>query len=225
MAKRWNLAREWFTAYDIFTAHKWSLGQDNIFKPVCHSVHGRVPGQVPPRPGTPPGTRCIPLGPGLPPGPGTPPRTRYTPWHQVHPLGPGTPLDQVHPLGHVHPPQTRYTPRPGTPPRTRYPLCILRDTVNKRAVRILLECILVSVCPQHPKKLISASTELTYYLQIQIKMIWQQKKINSLWFIFTLIPISGNSALLQACASILQSLMSWYSFGDELHRILLDKYC
>ena len=35
---------------DIFTARKRSLGQGNIFAPVCHSVHrGRgVPGQVPP---------------------------------------------------------------------------------------------------------------------------------------------------------------------------------
>ena len=47
----------------IFTARKRSLGQGNIFAPVCHSVHsgGGVPGQVPrdkvhpPGPGTPPG--------------------------------------------------------------------------------------------------------------------------------------------------------------------------
>ena len=43
----------------IFTARKRSLGQGNIFAPVCHSVHkgeylGRyTPGQVPPRAGTP----------------------------------------------------------------------------------------------------------------------------------------------------------------------------
>ena len=52
----------------------------------------------------------------------------------------GTPRDQVHPLGPGAPPRTRY------PPGTRYtPLeqCMLGDTGNKRAVRILLECILV----------------------------------------------------------------------------------
>ena len=92
----------------IITARKQSLGQGNIFRPVCHSVHrGGVPGQVlPPRPGTPPQagthtirTRYIPLGryppDQVPPGPGTP-RTRYPP-DQVHPLRPGTPPDQVHP--------------------------------------------------------------------------------------------------------------------------------
>ena len=46
------------------------------------------------------------------------------PWDQVHtPLGPGTP-----------------PPKEGTPPREQ---CMLGDTGNKRAVRILLECILV----------------------------------------------------------------------------------
>ena len=44
----------------------------------------------------------------------------------------GTPR-QVHPLG-------RYTPRADTPPPEQ---CVLGDTGNKRAVRILLECILV----------------------------------------------------------------------------------
>ena len=75
----------------------------------------------------PPRTRCTPLGPS------TPPLTRYTPQDQVHPQtrpgttpGPGTPHpDQVHP--------------PGTPP----PQSMLADTVNARAVRILLECNLV----------------------------------------------------------------------------------
>ena len=50
---------------------KRSLGQGNIFAPVCHSVHrGRVPGQVHPTAGTPPG--------------------------QVHPRA-GAPPGQVHP--------------------------------------------------------------------------------------------------------------------------------
>ena len=133
----------------LVTARKQSLGQGNIFTPVCHSVHGeRVPGQIPPR-------------------------SRYTPLEQVHPLGPGTPQHKVHPLGRGTPPGTRYPfpPGPGTP-RTRYTTriffcifflfskifnqlfhhlftpqqCMLEDTGNKRAVRILLECILVFNC-------------------------------------------------------------------------------
>ena len=107
----------------------------NIFRSVCQEFcpQGGVPVQVPSW------TRCTPSGPGTPPRPGTPsgpgtplpqdqvppsPRTRYTPWDQVHPPG------------------TRYTPS-----RTRYTpweQCMLGDTGNKRAVRILLKCILVA---------------------------------------------------------------------------------
>ena len=120
-----------------------------------------------------PRTRYTPLGPGTPPGPGTPLGTRYTPWDQVpptptdlehhprpgtpYPQEPGTPpRDQVHPLGPGTPPRTRYTPWDqvhNPPPGTRYtsPLgpgtpseqCMLGDMGNKRALRILLECILV----------------------------------------------------------------------------------
>ena len=71
---------------------------------------------------------------------GTPP-DQVPPWDQVHPLGPGTPWDQVHAPGPGTPSGTRYTP-----PWTRYTprwQCMLGDTGNKRAVRILLECILV----------------------------------------------------------------------------------
>ena len=62
-----------------------------------------------------------------------------TPW-QVHPPGrytpcAGTPLGQVHPPGQVHPCKA------GTPREQ----CILGDTGNKRAVRILLECSLVEL--------------------------------------------------------------------------------
>ena len=56
----------------LITARKRSLGQGNIFTPVCHSVHrgGGVPDQVPPPgPGTPPGTRYTLPGPGTPPRP------------------------------------------------------------------------------------------------------------------------------------------------------------
>ena len=62
---------------------------------------------------------------GTPPGPG-----RYTPQTRYTPLGPGTspsPWDQAG------------TPQDQVPPEQ----CMLGDTGNKRAVRILLECILV----------------------------------------------------------------------------------
>ena len=104
---------------------KRSLGQGNIFAPVCHSVHGGreylgryiLPEQVhPPR-------QVHPLGRYTP--------NRYTP-RQVHPLGMYTPQagtppwagspptgtppgrytpQQVHPLGRYIPPG-RYTPHP-----------------------------------------------------------------------------------------------------------------
>ena len=82
----------------------------------------------------------------------TPPGTRYTPPpSQVHPLGPGTPpWDQVPPRPGTPPrtrytPGTRYPPGPGTPPLGPGTLLVspLRDTVNVRVVRILLECNLV----------------------------------------------------------------------------------
>ena len=99
--------------------------------------------------------------------PGQVPPGRYTPW-QVHP-GQVHPPWQVHPW-QIHPwagtPPGRYTPWAGTPPGqvtpqagtppSRYtPLASTHplagtppgnacwDMVNKRAVRILLECILV----------------------------------------------------------------------------------
>ena len=66
----------------------------------------------------------------------TPP-SRYTPPGQVPPAGilplAGTPPGQV--------PPGMYTPWAGTHPPEQ---CMLGDTGNKRAVRILLECILVS---------------------------------------------------------------------------------
>ena len=61
---------------------------------------------------------------------GTPLLGRYTP--------PGR-----YPPGQVHPPG-RYTPWQ-VHPREQ---CMLGDTGNKRAVRILLDCILVSLCYQ-----------------------------------------------------------------------------
>ena len=91
-------------------------------------------------PDTPPDLEQTPLpGPGAdnPPGPATPP-----PRDQAHP-----PCYQVHPPWDQIPPGTRYNPLgPGTPPWTRYTpptQSMLGDTVNERAVRILLECNLV----------------------------------------------------------------------------------
>ena len=100
---------------DIITARKRSLGQGNIFTPVCHSVHkggsASVHAGIPPTPDqappldqappeqTPPGTRH-PLGPGTSTGQGTP--WNRPPWNQVPfphqaPPGPGTPQDQAPP--------------------------------------------------------------------------------------------------------------------------------
>ena len=107
----------------IFTARKRSLGQGNIFAPVCHSVHrGGVSRQVHPQAGTPPGQaqppgqvnprQVHPLG-RYTPQAGTLPRHvlpgQVSPWtgtptpRQVNPLGRYTPR-QVYPPGQVHPP-------------------------------------------------------------------------------------------------------------------------
>ena len=113
---------------------------------------------------------------GTPPGQVHPPG-RYTPG-QVHPPPPGRYTSwQVHPR-QVHPPGRytpfgrytpgRYTPQAGTPPAGKPPglvqplagtppwqvhppeQCMLGDTGNKRAVCVLLECILVKFCLQKP---------------------------------------------------------------------------
>ena len=132
------------------------LGQGYVFTGVCDSVHGG--GEYL--------TRYTPPGPG-PPGPGTPPLD------QVHPQTRCIPLDQVHPRDHVHPPDQVHPPwdqgppRPGTPPGNRYTppaQSMLGDTVNARAVRILLECILVFImhCQSHfllQKNCVSKATQ------------------------------------------------------------------
>ena len=115
---------------------------------------GEVPGQVPPWAGTPPWQ--VPPG-QIPteqvdPQAGTPRQVHPlagTPCHgqvhyppgQVHPQADtpswaGTPPGQVHPLG-------RYTPGQVHPPCRYTPQQCIWDMVNKRAVCILLECILV----------------------------------------------------------------------------------
>ena len=119
---------------------------------VSHSVHGGSTWAGTPQAGTLPGTRYTPwdqvhpLGRYIPQDQVHPPKdqvhpqTRYTPHQdQVNPPGPGTPpQDQVHPLGPCTPPppRTRYTPTQVTPDQ-----CMLGDTGNKWAVRILLECL------------------------------------------------------------------------------------
>ena len=139
MAKGRDYCKNLLLKKIIFTARKGSLGQGNIFRSVCQEFCSQGGNTWAARPGsgTPPGTRYTPH----------PPRTRHTPRDQVHPPGPGTPRDQVHPQGPG-------TPRPGTPPgpgtlpppdqvHTPQEQCMLGDTGNKRAVRILLECIFV----------------------------------------------------------------------------------
>ena len=105
----------------FFAARKRSLGQGDIFAPVCHSVHkGEYLGTYTP-------------GSYIP-----------CPLRQVHPPG------QVYPLPpQAGRPPGRYTPwagtpsRAGTPPTGTPPGNACWDTFNKREVRILLECILV----------------------------------------------------------------------------------
>ena len=61
-------------------------------------------------------------------------------------LGYHSPPDQAHPPPQAGTPE-QTPPRPGTPLGSRPPpaQCMLGDTVNKRAVYILLECNLVKL--------------------------------------------------------------------------------
>ena len=111
------------------------LGQGYIFTGVCDSVHRGGGGEYLDR---------------YPPDQIHPPRTRYTPGTRYTPQTRYTSQDLVHQPGQVHPRDKAHThthPRPCTPPRDQVhlppELCMLGDTGNKRAVRILLECILV----------------------------------------------------------------------------------
>ena len=133
------------------------LGQGYVFTGVCHSVNrgwgclpqcmlGYTPRadmpplsrHAPPWADMPPRSRHAPPRADIPPGSRHPPGADMPPWsrppQQMHPW------NQVHPPGlSTHPPRTKYTHG------TKYtpPASMLWDTVNARAVRILLECNLV----------------------------------------------------------------------------------
>ena len=117
------------------------LGQGNVFTGICDSfnrgvsvsVHAGIP---PPRSRHPPGID--------PPGADTPqeqtPRGEQTPpWEQTPPSSRHSPGTDTHPREQT-PPRSRHHP---PPPHTQ---SMLGDTVNARAVRILLECNLVCEC-------------------------------------------------------------------------------
>ena len=93
---------------------------------------------------------------------------------QVHPPGPGAPPDQVHPPRPGTPP-TRYTPPPDQVhlPRTRYTppaQSMLGDTVIARAVRILLECILVFSTSQCLKPLLNPMRYIEAHYPLSLLM-------------------------------------------------------
>ena len=118
----------------VFTARKRSLRRLCFY--TCLSVQRGGGGEYLARypPGQLPSRQVHPLG-------------RYTSPRHVHPLGRYTHLGR-YPPGQVHPRQVhplgRYTPPGQVHPLGRYtPHNACWDTVNKRAVRIPLECILV----------------------------------------------------------------------------------
>ena len=110
------------------------------------------------------------------------PRTRYTPQDQVHPLwaryppGPGPP-------GPGTTPRTRYNPPgPGTPPSREH--CIMGNTSNKRAVRILVEWIFVVYIIKIWKWVIEKSVNW-----IQIQSTVTNINLHCSWFGSLLFPM------------------------------------
>ena len=153
-----GLQNEYFIT--IFTARKQSLRRLCFYTCLSFCSQGGYPKQVHPLAGTPPSRytprQVHPLGrytiwAGTPPGRYTHPLAgtpqagtfpgRYTPWagtpHGRYTPQAGTPPGQVAPQAGT--PPDKYTPQAGTTPSNA-----CWDTVNKRAVRILLECILLS---------------------------------------------------------------------------------
>ena len=129
----------------LITDRKRSLGQGNIFRSVCQEF---CPQRGSTRAGTPsswagiPPWQVYPLGRYTPragtPLVGTPPR-QYTPLGR-YTLQAGTPPGQIHtPVRYT--PSGRYTLRQVRPRGQVHPSP--HPMVNARAVRILLECILV----------------------------------------------------------------------------------
>ena len=147
----------WFIDCPFITARKRSLGQGNMFTGVCLSTGG-VPDQVHP------GTRYTPRSrhpqEQTPPLEQTPPSSKHLPGSK-HPPRADTPQQQTPSLGADTPQadthQEQTSPWEQTPPgadtthgsrhpQSRHPppaKSMLGDTVNARAVRILLECNLV----------------------------------------------------------------------------------
>ena len=124
------------------------FGQGYVFTGVCDSVHSGGSASV--HTGMP-----HPLGADTPwsrdPPEQTPPGAD-TPWSR-HPPEQTPPWEQtslgVDPQGVDTPPQSRHTPQ-SRPPREQ---SMLRDTVNARAVRILLECNLVKLLIYYLKRI------------------------------------------------------------------------
>ena len=133
-----------------------------------------------------------------------PPRNRHPPWEQTPPTprldppGPGRyppgpdktpPLDQAgtlpgtrHPLDQT-PPRSRHPPdQAGTPPGSDTPpppgSSRLRNTVNARPVRILLECILVLSKIHFPSYNIMRPLlfrEITFSENCEFSQMWSMK--------------------------------------------------
>ena len=121
-----------------------SCGQGNIFTPVCHAFCSQGGEGVylsacwntnPPREQTPPLGADTRHPPDQTPLEQTPP-WEQTPW-ELTPPG-ADPPDQT--------PQSRHPPGADTPPEQTPPGSRLQHTVYEWPVRILLECILVSLC-------------------------------------------------------------------------------
>ena len=108
-----------FPLFRLFTARKRSLGQGNIFTPVCHSVHGGgVCLSACWDTTTPPGS-CTPQD-HAPPWDHASPRDHTPPGTMHHPLGPCTP-GTMHPLDHAPLPGTMHHPTPPPPPTGTHP--------------------------------------------------------------------------------------------------------
>ena len=88
----------------------------------------------------------------------TPPPRADTPPGSRHPPGADTPPWSRHPPRSRHPPPGADNPTPPPPPSPRQSM--LGDTVNARAVRILLECNLVSYALKSMRNLAPWSSEV-----------------------------------------------------------------